>query len=199
MLEVIGKGGLLMYPIGFCSVLALAIFLQKVWLYFLIRKQSLTLGKDIREAVENQNRSSALELCIRNDGPLPRILESALRSESLSRDYLKGLVEEVGSREAVFLERYLGLLGTIATIAPLLGLLGTVIGMIKAFTMLSVEGVGSPATLGVGISEALITTAAGMTLAIPVILMHRYLVSRAERILLELEESSMSIVDTLSS
>jgi biopolymer transport protein ExbB len=97
------------------------------------------------------------------------------------------------------LEKYLGLMGTIATIAPLLGLLGTVFGMIEAFTVIAVQGAGTPATLGGGISEALITTAAGLSVAIPTILLHKYLTSRVERIALELEEYSLRLVDLLGS
>jgi biopolymer transport protein ExbB len=106
-------------------------------------------------------------------------------------------VEEVGGREAAPLERYLGLLGTIATISPLLGLLGTVLGMIEAFTVLAVQGGGTPATLGGGISKALITTAAGLTVAIPTILLHKYLTSRVDRMVLEMEEYSLHLVDLL--
>ena len=108
-------------------------------------------------------------------------------------------MEETGSREVASLERYLGLLGTIATISPLLGLLGTVLGMIRAFTVISLQGVGTPATLGGGISEALITTAAGMSVAIPTILLHKYLTGRVDRISLDLEEKSLKVVDRLGS
>lgn len=198
MLELFYKGGPLMYPIVGCSVLALAIFMERVWTFGAVRRQSRSLMQGIREVVSAGDRQGALSLCAEGRGPLVRILSSALRSESTSRDQLKDLVDEVGGREGLFLDRYLGLLGTIATIAPLLGLLGTVLGMIKAFTMLATEGVGTPATLGIGISEALITTAAGLSLAIPVILMHRYLTSRSERILIELEEYSMHVVDEIS-
>lgn len=198
MLELFFKGGPLMYPIVGCSVLALAIFMERVWTFSVVRRQSAPVMQQIKEKVAAGDRQGALSLCAAGKGPLVRILASALRSDSTSRDQLKDLVEEVGGREGMFLDRYLGLLGTIATIAPLLGLLGTVLGMIKAFTTLAAEGVGTPATLGIGISEALITTAAGLSLAIPVILMHRYLTSRSERVLIELEEFSMHVVDEIS-
>ena len=105
------------------------------------------------------------------------------------------MAEEVGERESVSLQRYLGLLGTIANISPLLGLLGTVLGMIDAFNVIATEGVGTPATLGGGISQALITTAAGLSVAVPMILVHRYLTSRADLTTLEREESTIRIVD----
>jgi biopolymer transport protein ExbB len=109
------------------------------------------------------------------------------------------VVEEVGGREAAPLERYLGLLGTIATLSPLLGLLGTVLGMIQAFNVIATQGVGTPATLGGGISQALITTAAGLSVAIPTLLLHKYLSSRADRLILEMEEYSLHVVDLLGS
>jgi biopolymer transport protein ExbB len=123
----------------------------------------------------------------------------ALRAKGGGRDQIKTIVEEIGAREATIFERYLGLLGTIATISPLLGLLGTVLGMIRAFTVIATQGMGTPATLGGGISEALITTAAGLSVAIPTILLHKYLTSRLDRLILEMEENSMRLVDLLGS
>jgi biopolymer transport protein ExbB len=122
----------------------------------------------------------------------------ALNAAGLPRDQVKTFVEEVGSRHSASLDRYLGLLGTIATISPLLGLLGTVLGMIRAFTQLSLEGVGSPATLGGGISEALITTATGLAVAIPTILLHKYLTSRSDSLSNQVEIYAMQMVDLVS-
>ena len=129
---------------------------------------------------------------------LAGIFTVALKAAGAPRIHLKTLVEEVGSRHSATLYRYLGLLGTIATISPLLGLLGTVLGMIKAFTQLSLQGVGTPATLGAGISEALITTAAGMAVAIPTILLHKYLTSRADNVSDHMEIYAMQMVDLLA-
>ncbi|WP_298038319.1 MotA/TolQ/ExbB proton channel family protein [uncultured Desulfuromonas sp.] len=196
-MEIFLKGGPLMYPILFCSVLALAIFLERLWTFFKVRRGSLALVREVEGLVIKNHLEEALVLCQRTGSPLARIFIGALHSAGRSREQIKTAVEEVGAREAAPLERYLGLLGTIATIAPLLGLLGTVLGMIRAFTVIATAGVGTPATLGGGISEALITTAAGLSVAIPTILLHKYLTSRVDRTILEMEEYSLRMVDLL--
>jgi len=197
MLEIFHKGGPLMYPILFCSVLALGIFFERLWIFFRVRRGTLVLLREVEGLVHKHHIDEAVVVCQRSGSPLARIFVAALRASGRPRDQIKTLVEEVGSREMAPLERYLGLLGTIATIAPLLGLLGTVLGMIQAFNVIAAQGVGTPATLGGGISQALITTAAGLCVAIPVILLHKYLSSKADRLILEMEEYSLHIVDLL--
>jgi len=197
MLWIMQKGGPLMYPIFACSVLALGIFLERLLTFVRVRRGTDILVREVESLVINQRIDEALIVCQRTGTPLSRILIAALRLAGRPRDEIKIAVDEVGSREAAPLERYLGLLGTIATISPLLGLLGTVLGMIEAFNVISVQGVGTPATLGGGISQALITTAAGLSVAIPVILLHKYLASRVDRVILEMETCSLHIVDLL--
>ncbi|MFU8833513.1 MAG: MotA/TolQ/ExbB proton channel family protein, partial [Wenzhouxiangella sp.] len=153
------------------------------------------LRAKVSDLLSTNRPEDALELCLQGRSPLARILVVILKNRGASRAHLKSLAEEVGEREAVFLQRYLGLLATIANVSPLLGLLGTVLGMINAFNVIAAEGVGTPATLGGGISEALITTAAGLSVAVPMLLVHRYLSARSDRLTLELEEASMKIVD----
>jgi len=197
MLELFQKGGPLMYPILLCSVMALAIFLERIWTFRQARRGIEQLSREVESLAHRGHIDEALVVCQRHDSSLARIFIAALRAAGRTRDHLKTVVEEVGNRETAPLEKYLGLMGTIATIAPLLGLLGTVFGMIEAFTVISVQGAGTPATLGGGISEALITTASGLSVAIPTILLHKYLTSRVERIALELEEYSLRLVDLL--
>jgi biopolymer transport protein ExbB len=197
MLEIFVKGGPLMYPILACSVLALAIFLERVWTYFRVNSGIHVLVRDVEGLVLKERIDEAIIVCQRSGTPLARILIAALRSAGKPREQLKVAVEEVGAREAAPLERYLGLLGTIASISPLLGLLGTVFGMIEAFNVIALQGHGTPASLGGGISQALITTAAGLAVAIPILLAHKYLSSRADRMLLEMEEYSLHVVDLL--
>ncbi|WP_027714243.1 MotA/TolQ/ExbB proton channel family protein [Desulfuromonas sp. TF] len=197
MLEIFQKGGPLMYPILLCSVLALAIFFERVWTLFRLGRGTIAMVREVESLVRKNRIEEAVIVCQRTGTPLARILVSALRSAGRPREQIKTIVEEVGGREAAPLERYLGLLGTIATISPLLGLLGTVLGMIEAFTIISAQGGGTPATLGGGISKALITTAAGLTVAIPTILLHKYLTSRVDRMVLEMEEYSLHMVDLL--
>lgn len=195
MLEIFYKGGPLMYPILLCSIIAWAIFFERLLCYRRIGKQLKPMTREVAQLCQGSNVQAAQDLCRNNRLPQGRLMLVALDNAGSARAQIKSLVEEVASREIAALERYLGLLGTIATITPLLGLLGTVLGMIRAFTVIATEGVGTPATLGGGISEALITTAAGLSVAVPVILLHKYLSSRVDRLTLDLEESSMQIVD----
>ena len=197
MMELFIKGGPLMYPILFCSVLAFAIFLERLWNYHRFQKHNQEMLNEVDSLIADEKLEQASVACQRYGNPLSRVYVTAIRLAGRSREQIKAVVEEAGSREIASLERYLGLLGTIATITPLLGLLGTVLGMIRAFTVISVQGVGTPATLGGGISEALITTAAGLTVAIPTILLHKYLTGRLDRIALDLEVKALKVVDRL--
>ncbi len=195
MIDFFIRGGPLMYPILLCSVIGWAIFMERIFAFINVRRDLAPLQKEIDNHLQMNNADKAVALCRQKKSPLAKILLVVLKNRGSQRSYLKSLAEEVGEREAVALQRYLGLLGTIANITPLLGLLGTVLGMIKAFNVIAIEGMGTPATLGGGISEALITTAAGLTIAVPMILLHRYLSSRSERLVLELEEATMQIID----
>lgn len=197
MLLIIQKGGYLMYPIALCSVFALGIFLERLWTYARVRRESRALAHQIEPLIAKVRLEEAVTRCHQTDTPLAQIFLAALRAAGRHRDQIKAVVEETGRREVAPLQRFLGLLGTIATISPLLGLLGTVLGMIRAFNVIATQGMGTPATLGGGISEALITTASGLTVAIPVILAHRYLTSRVEQLSLEMEEYSLRLVDLL--
>ena len=195
MIEIFHKGGPLMYPNLICSVIGWAIFLERLRTFFLVRRAITPLIERVSQLVNAEKVTEASDFCRAKSSPLANILLIVLKNKGGDRDKIKTLAEEVGQRESVALQKYLGLLGTIANIAPLLGLLGTVLGMIEAFNVIATEGVGTPMTLGGGISEALITTAAGLSVAVPMILIHRYLTSRADIITLELEESTMQIVD----
>jgi biopolymer transport protein ExbB len=197
MLEIFQKGGPLMYPILLCSVLALAIFFERLWSFFRMTRGSRELVTEVEDLVHKKRIDEAVVVCQRLGTPLARILLGALRTSGRSREQIKTVVDEIGGRESAAFERYLGLLGTIATISPLLGLLGTVLGMIRAFTVIATQGMGTPASLGGGISEALITTAAGLSVAIPTILLHKYLTARLDRLIIGMEESSMRLVDLL--
>lgn len=197
MKDVFLQGGPLMYPIVGCSIIGWAIFMERVFAFYKTKKQLRSLYARILGCLKQSDVPGAAKLCEGRNSALARILHVILKNNARQRNDLKSLAEEVGEREAVSLQRYLGLLGTIANITPLLGLLGTVLGMIEAFDVISREGVGSPATLGSGISQALITTAAGLTVAVPMILIHRYLLSRSDRLVLELEEVTMHVIDSL--
>lgn len=195
MWEIFIRGGPLMYPILFCSIIGWAIFMERLYAFFRVRRHLRPFHARITDLLESHRSEEAVALCADNNGPLASILSVVLKNRGRQRSYLKTRAEEVGERETEFLQRYLGLLGTIANITPLLGLLGTVLGMIEAFQVIAREGMGTPASLGGGISQALITTAAGLTVAVPMLLLHRYLLSRSQRLVLELEEATMQIID----
>ncbi|WP_321391186.1 MotA/TolQ/ExbB proton channel family protein [uncultured Desulfuromusa sp.] len=195
MIDFFTRGGLLIYPIVLCSVLGWAIFMERLFAFIKVRRHLKPLSETVKTYIQEDNLKKAVDLCSDVKSPLARILLVVLKNSGAKRSYLKSLAEEIGEREAASLQRYLGLLGTVANIAPLLGLLGTVLGMIKAFNVIATQGMGTPAALGGGISEALITTAAGLTVAVPMLLLHRYLLGRSERLILELEEETMQIVD----
>jgi len=197
MWELFQKGGYLMYPIALCSIIALGIFLERLWTYHRVLRTVRDLAHRVEPLAAKGRLEEAATVCHQSETPIAAIFLSALRAAGRSRDRVKAVVEETGRREAVPLQRFLPLLATIATIAPLLGLLGTVLAMIRAFNVLAVQGMGTPATLGGGISEALITTASGMTVAIPVILAHRYLTGRLDQVAVEMEEYSLRLVDLL--
>ncbi len=197
MYELFLKGGILMYPIGLCSIIALGIFLERIWILrgsrvlprdFLIEVEDLVLRGKLPEAVT---------LCKRDNSSIAHVIRVGIENHGKRREVIKERIEELGRREVASLERYINVIGTIAGIAPLLGLLGTVSGMIKSFNIISLQGVGDPASLAGGISEALITTAAGLVVAIPAFVMYRYLMNKADSLILEMEENSIRMVDLL--
>lgn len=195
MYELFRQGGPLMWPLLGCSVLALGIFLTKLLYFIRLRSDAAGLFREVIGLVQNDELSEAGTLCQRSGSPLAKVISSVLRLKGRSREQIKTIAVEVAGRESGPLERYLGLLSTIATISPLIGLLGTVLGMIQAFQVIAELGVGTPATLGGGISQALLTTAAGLSVAIPTILAHRYLNDRMQRLIVEMEEYILRVVD----
>jgi biopolymer transport protein ExbB len=195
MLELFRSGGPLMYPIILCSVIAWAILLERLISYYRVGRNTTRLAEQVIDFLEKKRFDQAADLAASVSSPLARIIRVIFKNTDQSRSELKLLTEEVGSREVLALQRYLGLMGTIANVAPLIGLLGTVLGMIEAFNVIALEGSGTPATLGGGISQALITTAAGLSVAVPIILVHRYLSGRAEGLTSQLEETTSRILD----
>lgn len=191
------KGGILMVPIGLCSVLAVAIVLER----FILLRHPRVISPDVIRQVENYLRegetSEALTLCRRRGTAIARILHSGIANHEKSKSEIKEIIEDAGRHEVPSLERYLGVLGTIASISPLLGLLGTVTGMIKVFNVIAARGVGHPGALAGGISEALITTAAGLVVAIPSLVFYNYFVTKADGLIIEMEKASLRMLDIL--
>ena len=197
MLSFITKGGVFMYPIIACSILSLAIFLEKLW--SLRRKKNVPLDflQEIEQLLQENNSAKALSLCNTNLSSIARIFSAGMKHYGKKREVIKERVEEVGRREASLLERYIDALATIASVSTLLGLLGTIAGMIKIFSVISSQSVVNPSTLAGGISEALYTTAAGLTVAIPTLIFYRYVSSKSRELVLEMEECSTQVVELI--
>lgn len=134
---------------------------------------------------------------LRQGSPLGAILAAGLANRGQGRDVMKESIQEAAGHVVHDLERYLNTLGTIAAVTPLLGLLGTVVGMIRVFTEITIQGTGNANALAGGISEALITTAAGLAVAIPALVMHRYFTGKIDAIVVGLEQESIKLVDAL--
>jgi len=197
MFDLIVKGGIFMYPIIFCSIVALAVFLERLWV---LRRNNIIPEEFIRKVedlLRKQKISEAIFLCQSDMSSIARIFLAGLRSTQKGMWLVKEAIEERGSREAASLEKNVGILSTIANLTPLLGLLGTVSGMIKTFNAISVQGMGNPAPLAGGIAEALITTATGLSIAIPTLVCYRFVKDKASALIFEMEENSIRLVEIM--
>jgi len=197
MIEIILNGGLFMLPILLCSILSLAIFIEKLWLLqkkrvvphqFILRIEHLLRSEKIEEAIDLSKKSGS---------PISRILINGIKNFGKKREEIKEIVEEVGKREAAYLDRHVENLATIASVSTLLGLLGTIAGMIKVFGVISAQKIVNPSMLAGGISEALYTTGAGLSVAIPTLIFYRYLSGKSDQLILEMEEYCMRMVELL--
>jgi biopolymer transport protein ExbB len=197
MWELVRAGGPFMWPIILCSIAAVGILLERLWT--LQRKRVLPedLLKKVSDLAEkNQVTPKVIEALERNS-PLGRVLAAALANRDRGRDIMMERVQDTGRHVVHELERFLNSLGTIASISPLLGLLGTVAGIIRAFNAVMLGGMGDPRMLAGGISEALVTTAAGLAVAIPSFIAFRYLRGKVERIVIEMEKIAVTFADSL--
>ncbi|MBI5251234.1 MAG: MotA/TolQ/ExbB proton channel family protein [Desulfomonile tiedjei] len=198
LIDLFLRGGIAMYPILLCSIAAVSVFFERLWT--LRRSRLIPEGfvRKFRQHITAGQPEEAAELCSAHfTSPLARIARAGLSHHAQGPDMIRFMVSEIGEQEAVGLERYQSILGTVAYISPLLGLFGTVSGMIKAFDVISKHTVVDPPLLAAGISEALITTFAGLAVAIPAVVMDRYIQSRSEHISLELEKKAVAITEAL--
>ncbi len=197
MFELIQSGGWLMAPIILCSVISFAIICERFWA---LQKKNISpkelVPQILKLAKDDQLHERRINE-IRRASPLGRVLASGLSNLKHSREVMKESIEDTGRHVVLEMERFLNTLGTIAAITPLLGLLGTVIGMIKVFTAITEQGTGNAAILAGGISEALITTAAGLTVAIPTLIFHRYFQRRVDELVCTMEQESIKMVEIL--
>ncbi|MBI4197010.1 MAG: MotA/TolQ/ExbB proton channel family protein [Deltaproteobacteria bacterium] len=191
-------GGWCMWGIALCSVLALAVFLERL---FALHKEIVlprSLAIEVQDLVRRGLIAEAVTLCRKKESPLGRVIQVGLENAGKLRERIKELVNEVGQREASHLGRYMAILNTTISVAPMLGFLGTVIGMVDLFT--SVAAVGEVTNIGMiadGIYKALYTTVFGLVVAIPATLFYRFLSARVESLVLEMEEVSFKIVDLI--
>jgi len=195
--ELVKAGGWLMLPIIACSVAAMTIIVDRLLAYRRNKVIPENLVASILKVHKMGKLTPAHIAKIRQGSPLGRILAAGLVNSSHSRDVMKEAIEEEGRQVVHELERYLNTLGTVAAISPLLGLLGTVIGMIKVFAAITSSGVGDPTVLAGGISEALITTAAGLSVAIPSLIFHRYLTGTVDKLVVGMEEQTLKMVEIM--
>ena len=197
MLNFIIKGGIFIYPIIICSIVSLTIFIERM--LSLRRKKIIPEAflESIERLLRKENVSEALELCENDSSSISRIFYAGIKNYGKRREAIKERIEEVGRREAVVLGRYVEALATIASVSTLLGLLGTIAGMIKIFSVISLQSVVNPSVLAGGISEALYTTAAGLTVAIPTLIFYRYLSSKSNSLIVEMEECSTQMAELI--
>lgn len=197
MLEVLQAGGWLMLPILACSVAAMAIVLERLWT---LRRRRIMPDKLVNQVFQlhaRQQLTSERIAEIRDGSPLGRMLTAGLVNRNHSREVMKEAINDTGRQVVADMERYLNTLATIASVTPLLGLLGTVFGMIDIFGVIMDAGVGNPGVLAGGISKALITTAAGLSVAIPALMFHRYLDSRVTKLTIAMEEQALHLVEVI--
>ena len=197
MFEIVKAGGIVMVPIIFCSILAVAITLERLWTLRSQRVSPAELTDKVWQWVENRTLTDRQIAALQAHSPLGRILAAGLANRNRDRSVMIGAIEDAGRHVVHDLERFLGPLGTIAAISPLLGLLGTVTGMIRTFKAITVSGIGNPTAMAGGIAEALITTAAGLIVAIPALVAYRYLRGRVDALVIRMEKESIKLVQAI--
>jgi len=196
------KGGIIMYFILFSSIVALAIFIERLWQLHYARINTVKFMSDVSDTLRRNRIKEAIDICSRTGGPVANILRAGILKHDRSKEEIKEAIEDAGIHEVPELEKNISVLATIAHITPLLGLLGTVLGMMRAFQVIQEKAAMAypvnTGNLAGGIWEALITTAAGLSVAIPTFVAYNYLVGRVGRIVLDMERSSTDLLNILS-
>ncbi len=197
ILDFLAKGGIIMYPLFLCSIAALAVIIEKS---MALRRRQVIIP-EVVSVLENVKEpgdfSLAVSICEKHHGPFANIVRASLENHGLPRDELKETLQDQGRQEVHQLEKGLGVLETVAGVAPLLGLLGTVLGILKVFKVISVMGVGQATALAGGIAEALITTIAGLFIGIPALVAYNYFTNKAEALVLEIEKYSNRLLNKI--
>ena len=197
MFELIRAGGFIMWPILACSIISMAIIAERFWSLRETKIAPTNLVANVWQWHKSDQLDAKRIQALRTNSPLGMILAAGLLNRKHSREIMKESIEEVGRLVAHGLERFLNTLGTISSITPLLGLLGTVIGMIKVFTVITSQGIGDPSILSEGISEALLTTAAGLSVAIPSLMFYRYFRGKVDDLVVTMEQEALKMVEVM--
>ncbi len=187
-----------MYPIFLCSLIAITIFFERMFYLKSIKTKSKKFVLRVKNLVKKGSIELAISACRKSPTPISQIMLAGLMKFGRGRDEMKEAIEDSANQEIPVLERNLSTLSTIGNITPLLGLLGTVFGMVKAFNVIAVMGVGKPEALAGGISEALLTTAFGLSIAIPTIVVFNYLSHRVDKLIRDMEVNCVDLIDLLT-
>ena len=198
MIELLISGGPVMIPIGVASLVGLAVLLERGFSLRTSRVIPGLLVIEVDELIKQGRWGDVVAAARKYDSAAARVVLTAVDARERTRSEVKERLEEVGRREAAELERYSAVLGTVASIAPLLGLLGTVWGMILTFDVIQSQGMGVVANLAGGISQALISTMAGLSVGIPALVAYRWVLARADRLILELEDLGAMLIEHIA-
>lgn len=202
MWQFVIKGGPLMGLIILCSVIAFGVFIERMWHLYKARINTDKFINEIFNLIKRNRVVEALDKCNTTPGPVARIMKMGILKHDRTREEIRENIQDVGFQEVPRLEKNLGILATVAHISPLLGLLGTVTGMVKSFQIIQKQAVSmmpiNPGDLAGGIWEALITTVAGLSVAIPTYVAYNYLVSKVNGLVLDMERSATELVNVLS-
>ncbi len=197
MFEIIMSGGVVMIPIILCSIAVVGICVERLWTLSPSKVAPRTLLAQVWSWIKNNQVDAAKLRELKQSSPLGKILAAGLSNSRHGRDVMKDSIQEAANQVIHDLERYVGTLGTIANVAPLIGLLGSVFGMIETFNAIMLKGSGNASVLAGGIAEALVATAAGLIVAIPATVLHRFFVRRVDSLVVIMEEESIKLVDAL--
>ena len=198
LLTLFADGGLMMYPLVICSLIGLGVIIAKFWTLRIAHRNAALVIEGVEEAAMAGSLDEAAEIAASTPGPAAAILLAGLRrirTRKLNKGELEQVISTTGTIELSFLERGLVILATVANVAPLMGFLGTVAGMILAFDSIAAAGDVDPATVAGGIKVALLTTAAGLAIAIPVNIGYNFFVSRIDKLIVDMEESTQKILN----
>jgi biopolymer transport protein ExbB len=196
-MTLFSDGGLMMYPLVLASLLALGVMIAKAWTLWVAHRETDKILLEVKELTEAGRLDDAIQRCIETPGPTAAILLVGLRriaKGQVKEDELSRAIDTTGTIELAFLERGLVILATVANVAPLMGFLGTVAGMIMAFASIEVSGNVDPSLVAGGIKVALLTTACGLLIAIPVNLGYNFFVTRIDKLIMDMEQGAQQVL-----